>query len=40
MQPKDIENYLNDLMKEEIERNSLKIQKNCFQPMLLSGEGN
>ena len=37
MQPKDIENYLNDLMKEEIE--ILKNTDNCFQPMLLSGEG-
>ncbi len=37
MQPKDIENYLNDLMKEEIE--ILKSTDNCFQPMLLSGEG-
>ena len=37
MQPKDIENYLNDLMKEEIE--ILKNTENCFQPMLLSGEG-
>ena len=37
MQPKDIENYLNDLMREEIE--ILKSTKNCFQPMLLAGEG-
>ena len=37
MQPKDIENYLNDLMKEEIE--ILKSTENCFQPMLLSGTG-
>ena len=37
MQPKDIENYLNDLMKEEIE--ILKSTENCFQPMLLAGEG-
>ena len=37
MQPKDIEDYLNDLMKEEIE--ILKSTENCFQAMLLSGEG-
>ena len=37
MQPKDIENYLNSLMKEEIE--ILKSTDNCFQPMLLSGTG-
>lgn len=37
MQPKDIENYLNDLMREEIE--ILKNTENCFQPMLLSGTG-
>lgn len=35
MQPKDIENYLNDLMKEEIE--ILKSTENCFQPMLIAG---
>jgi hypothetical protein len=35
MQPKDIENYLNDLMKEEIE--ILKSTDNCFQPMLIAG---
>lgn len=37
MQPKDIENYLDDLMREEIE--ILKSTENCFQPMLLSGTG-
>ena len=37
MQPKDIEDYLNKLMKEEIE--ILKNTENCFQPMLLSGTG-
>lgn len=37
MQPKDIENYLNALMREEIE--ILKNTENCFQPMLLSGTG-
>ena len=37
MQPKDIENYLTDLMNEEIE--ILKNTENCFQPMLLSGTG-
>ena len=35
MQPKDIENYLNDLMIEEIE--ILKSTDNCFQPMLIAG---
>ena len=35
MQPKDIENYLDDLIKEEIE--ILKNTDNCFQPMLLAG---
>ena len=35
MQPKDIENYLNDLMNEEIE--ILKSTENCFQPMLIAG---
>lgn len=34
MQPKEIENYLNDLMREEIE--ILKSTENCFQPMLLA----
>lgn len=37
MQPKDIENYLNKLMKEEIE--ILKSTENCFQPMLIAGTG-
>ena len=37
MQPKDIEDYLNKLMKEEIE--ILKSTDNCFQPMLVSGTG-
>jgi len=35
MQPKDIENHLNKLMKEEVE--ILKETPNCFQPMLIAG---
>lgn len=37
MQPKEIEDYLNALMKEEIE--ILKSTPNCFQPILRAGTG-
>lgn len=37
MQPKEIEEYLNGLMKEEIE--ILKSNDNCFQPLLIAGTG-